>query len=186
MAREDASHRLDRFQGAGFIVVLSKRALHRPADGLPLCLRHLRSDAAVRDDLDPPVDELHVDQHAAVLRGVPDAKLGKHLARALAGRQSKRMEMERALDGEADLAAMRALGALYRLLDLRERRRGEGAQRDPVRREEMLQRARDHHEPLAPPPPELPPPPLNPPPPPPPQLPPPKPPLLQPPRPPPQ
>src|SRR5437763_2754660 len=87
--------------------------------------------------------------------------------------------MQRTFHRKADLAAVRALGSLDRLLDLAERRLREWPQRHPVRNEEMLERATHHQLPLAPPPPELPPPPLKPPPPP--NPPPPKPPPPQPP-----
>src|SRR5258706_14819283 len=99
-------------------------------------------------------------------------------------------EVQRSLDGEADLAAVRAFGGFDRLLDSFQRRPREHAQRDPVRHEEVFQHALEaHHQlPLAPPPPELPPPPLKPPPPPkpPPPKPPPQPPPDQPLRPPPK
>ena len=49
---------------------------------------NVRGDAAVGDDLDVAVGHQHVDQHAVVVLGVPDAELAEHLERALARRQA--------------------------------------------------------------------------------------------------
>src|SRR5688572_31256555 len=116
--------------------------------------------------------EQHVDQHAVVLLGVPDALRGEHLARPLA-RLEPAPELggfELRLDHEADLAAM----ALLRLPDGARNRihcgigkcapRAGGGHRNVA--PETLQ---VHHQlPEAPPPSKPPPPPLKPPPPPPP------------------
>src|SRR6185436_11791561 len=138
-------------------------------------------DAAVGDDLDRPVDELHIDQHAGVLLGVPHAELGEHLLGALAGAELQRRGRQCPFQGKADFAAMLALGSLDGALDRVEHRTRERSPRVPVGNEEMPEGAPVHHDPLAPPPPELPPPPLKPPPPPPLNPPPPKPPPPQPP-----
>src|SRR5260221_914460 len=185
MPRQDRRHRLDRLERAGFDGTVLERALHRAAHGIPFCLLDARRDAPVGDDFDFAIDELHVDQDAAVPRGIPQAELAEPLPRALARGQAQVDSVQRAFDGEADLAAVQPLRGLHRLLDFRERRMREGPQREPMRRQQVLKRAAHHQLPLAPPPPELPPPPLKPPPPPPkppppPNPPPPNPPLLQP------
>src|SRR5258708_36907518 len=110
MPRQDGRRGLVGFERAGLELAGLERALHRATDGIPVRLLHVPRDAAVRNDLDPPVDELHIDQHAAVLRGVPDAKLPEHLPCALARRDTQMHGMRRPLDVEAYLAAVRAVG----------------------------------------------------------------------------
>ncbi len=68
----------------------------------------LRVNAAVGDDLDVAVGEQQVDEHAAVLLGVPDPQQPEHLERALARRHAAQhaRERQRRLDDEAHLPAM--------------------------------------------------------------------------------
>src|SRR5581483_3519231 len=160
-------------------------ALHLAADRLPRRRADLRVDAAIGDDLDAALCEQQVDQHAAVVLGVPYAQPREPLDRALARREpaQQRGNRERRLDRELDLPRVALLALADRALDGAERRLGEGRADRVVRAEEVPGEAREvhHHRPDAPPPPKLPPrPPPNPPPapnpPPPPQPPPPRPP----------
>ena len=139
------------------------------ADLLPARGADLGVDAAVGDDLDVAVGEQEIDQHAVVVRGVPDAQMRENIERALARRliAKQRRAVERAFDDEADLAGMRGLAGLDRLLDRSQHVRRKIAPHPPVVLEKMPADAPDAHVcyqlPDAPPPPKLPPPPLKPP-----------------------
>ena len=65
-----------------------------------------RSDAAVGDDLDAPIGDEDVNQHAVVVLGVPDAQLREHLERtgAGAGLSDDATRRQRRFDGESYLA----------------------------------------------------------------------------------
>src|SRR5207249_5117749 len=128
-------------------------ALHGAADRVPLGLRDFSGDAAVGDDLDAPIDELHVDQHAAVVLGVPHAQLAEKLLGARARRESAQEigDMQRAFDREAQLAGMKFFGLADGVFNPAEDILRKSTYRKPVRHEEMLEEA--HHQlPLAPPP----------------------------------
>ena len=75
MQREQRGHLIDRGKRPLLELSLPECVLHPTADSVPICLRHSRGDTAVGDDLDRAVDELHVDQHPAVVLGIPDAQL---------------------------------------------------------------------------------------------------------------
>jgi hypothetical protein len=49
--------------------------LHALAHRVPFALRHAGADATIGHDLDIAIDKLHVDEHAGVFFGVPDAQL---------------------------------------------------------------------------------------------------------------
>src|SRR6202044_667098 len=143
-------------------------------------------EATVGDDVDAAVRQLHEDQDAVVLLGVPHPQRREHIVRASARRHPLQNVQGRQLrfDGEADFPGMREFGAGDGLLDGVQSFAGEAQPRTPARRRHMPDQAPDlHHQlPEAPPPPPPPPPPLKPPPPPP-NPPPPKPPPKPPPRP---
>src|SRR6185503_2602798 len=139
VAREEAGDRLDRLQGALGVLPALERMLHLAADGVPLGLLHPGADAAVGDDLDPAVDELHVDQHAAVVRGVPDAELGEECLGSLSGLEIQKRKRQRRFDSEPQLAVVQGFGRLDRRLDLAQGPGREGPQRQPVRREKVLE-----------------------------------------------
>ena len=133
----------------------------------PACA-DLGVDAAVGDDLDVAVGQQQIDQHAVVVRGVPDPQLREDIQRPLPRRliAKQRRAVERAFDHEAHLAGMRGLARLDRLLDRRQRLRRKNAPQPPAVFEQMPADALDAHVyqlPDAPPPPKLPPPPLKPP-----------------------
>ena len=89
------------------------------ADFLPAGSADLGVDAAIGDDLDIAVGQQQIDQHAVIVGGVPDPQLRENIQRALARRliAEQRRAVERAFDHEADLAGMRGLARLDRLLD---------------------------------------------------------------------
>src|SRR5436309_5057746 len=117
MPRQDGRHRLDRFERAGFELARLERALHRAANGIPFCLLHPRSDAAVGDDFDTSIDELYIDEHAAPFFGVPYAELAEDLPRALARRQAQVREVQRAFEREADFTGMLLLRGFHCAFD---------------------------------------------------------------------
>ena len=141
--------------------------LHRAADRLPARSADLRIDAAIGDDLDVAVGEQQIDQHAVVVRGVPDPQMREHVERALAGGLVAEQggAVERAFHDETDLAGMRCFALLDRLLDAVEHVLRENLLRPPMMLHEMSGNALDAHDryqlPEAPPPPKLPPPPLK-------------------------
>src|ERR1700734_3911714 len=145
-------------------------------------------EAPVGDDLDAAVRQLHEDQDAVVLLGVPDLERSEHIVRAGARRHPLENVQGRQhrFDGEADFPRMREFGAGDGLLDGIQGLAGKALPRPPVGRPPVPDHPPDlHHQlPEAPPPPPPPPPPLKPPPPP--NPPPPKPPPRPPPKPPPQ
>ena len=93
-----------------------RRATRSPCSGTPPPTPRAltrAAEAAVGDDLDVAVGEQQVDQHAVVVRGVPHAQLRENsveraLPRIMARAQVA--EVEAALDREADLARVLALG----------------------------------------------------------------------------
>src|SRR3954471_24543423 len=110
MPRQDRRHRSDRFERTGFELADPEGALHRTAHRVPFCLLDARRDAAVGDDFDFAIDQLHVDEDAAVAFRIPDTELAEYLLGATPGRETQMGEVQRAFDGEANLAAVRALG----------------------------------------------------------------------------
>ena len=75
---------------------------------VPGRLLHFRADAAVGEYFDVAVHELEVDEHAAVVLGVPHRELSEHFARALARRDSPHEGNGRKsrLHGETQLAVV--------------------------------------------------------------------------------
>ena len=59
---------------------------HHLRDFFPARIRNVPCNAAIGNDFDSMVREFDVDQHAVVVFGIPDAKLGKHHFGALARR----------------------------------------------------------------------------------------------------
>src|SRR5690348_1279683 len=104
MSREYGADGVHAFDGAAFVIAAGKTVAHAIAQGLPFALRNARSDAAIGDDLDGTPGEQHIDQHAAVVLGVPHAQMREHLLRALARRARKIAPRQRAFDRKADLA----------------------------------------------------------------------------------
>src|SRR5256885_9563477 len=76
MPRQMPRHRADSVCYRLFIVSLLELRFHRAADLLPL-RPGLCVDAAVGDDLHVALREQEVDQHAVVVLGIPDPKLGE-------------------------------------------------------------------------------------------------------------
>src|ERR1700740_1233267 len=87
MTRQMLRHGADSVYVRLLIVSLLELILHRAAYLLPL-RSGLGVDAAVGDDLHVAVREQKIDQHAVVVLGIPEPKLGEDfqgaLARALA------------------------------------------------------------------------------------------------------
>src|SRR5882757_7528005 len=164
--------------------------LHEAAHGFPFRRADASLKAAIRDDFDIAIRQLHVDQDSVVVLGIPHAEVREHIERAGAGGHAVQNVQRRqaGFDGKANLARVGAFHAYDGLFDGIERRTGEQHARAPMRCRGMAYEASDlHHQPPeAPPPPPPPPPPLimpPPPPPPPPKPPPPKPPPRPPPKP---
>src|SRR2546427_361815 len=76
MLRQMPRDRADSVRYRLFIVSLLELRFHRAADLLPL-RPGLCVDAAVGDDLHVALREQEVDQHAVVVLGIPDPKLGE-------------------------------------------------------------------------------------------------------------
>ena len=169
MPRHDLRHPLDAAHHGGFVPALRQSGFHVAADPLPFARARAGVNAPIGDDLDVAVREQQVNEHAVVVLGVPDPELREHLQRALPSRSpgEKRRRIERSLDREADLTAVRRLAALDRLLDRVQAGRWKSAAHLPRRSEEMSCKTPEphrHQRPEAPPPPNPPPPPLKPPP----------------------
>src|SRR6185436_18122352 len=141
MLRQQVGDRLDRPHRAFRVFAPAEGLLHPAADFLPLRLLDPGADAAVGDDLDAMVDELHVDEHAAVVLGVPHAELAEQRLGSLAGRGPQGGEGQRSFDREAQLAVVLALRRLDCRFDLPQNVRRKCPDRPPVRRQEMLQNA---------------------------------------------
>src|SRR5580658_6656191 len=121
--------------------------LHLPAHGSPLGLRDARRDPAVGNDLNDPVGHQQIDEHAVVIRGIPDAELAEQLQRALPRWQivPQRRQLERRLDDEADLPRMTRLAFADRLLDRPTHCRGEVPAREVARGAEVAKEARESY-----------------------------------------
>ncbi len=161
-------HRLDALEHAGLEISLAEFGFHRPADLLPFCGADQLVDAAVGENLDIAVRQQEIDQHAVVVRGVPDSQMRKNVERARAGRlvAQQRRAVQRAFDDKTDLAGMGRLTRLDCALDRSQHMFREDRSNPPAVLQQMLADTLDahgHQLPDAPPPPKLPPPPLNPP-----------------------
>jgi hypothetical protein len=91
-------------------------------------------NAPIGNDLDRAIGEQQIQEHAAVLLGVPDAQLAEYFQRALArGFSAQHCEqVQGGLDHEAQLPAVAALAGRDRRLDALQRRGGERSPRRPV------------------------------------------------------
>ena len=147
MRRQLPRDRLDALDHAALEIPGLEIGLHRRADFFPAGGADLRVDAAIGDDLDIAVGEQQIDQHAVVVGGVPDPQLRENIERALARRliAEQRRAVERAFHHEADLAGMRGLARLDRLLDRRQHLRRKDAPHPPAMLEKMLADAPDAH-----------------------------------------
>ena len=118
------------------VALLAKRLLHFAADRVPFALRNTRVDAAIGENFDLAVDQLHVDQDAAVFLGIPDAQVGKQLDRALPSRVSPCQTGSRsrpASTAKRNSPRWRGFGVADRRLDGRQRRCRKGAANRPGR-----------------------------------------------------
>ena len=72
---------------------------------------HLGVNAAVGNDLDVAVGEQEIDQHAVIVRGVPDAELRENIQRPLPRRliAKQRRAVKRAFDHETQLSGVGGL-----------------------------------------------------------------------------
>ena len=104
-------------------------------------------DAAVGDDLDVVIGDQHVDQHAVVVRGIPDAELPEHLQRPGARREvtPQLRQVEGGLDDEADLPAVAVLALADRLLDRIAHAARKVPARAPARGEDVTQESCEFH-----------------------------------------
>ena len=111
---------VNRGQRATAVVAGTEGRLHAPAQRIPFGLRHAGGNAAVGEDFDAAVDQLHVNQHAGVFLGIPDAEPGKQFGRALAGAAVAPQERKRqgAFDDKTDFTALTAFGNFDRRPDL--------------------------------------------------------------------
>src|SRR5262245_49676519 len=125
----------------------------------------------------------HVDQHAVVVLGIPDAQQTENLQRPLTRREACDQvgQVQRMLHGETHFARMAPLDLGDAGLDAGQQFLRIAHPHHPEGRQQVAQQAQHHHRPEAPPPPKLPPPPRKPPKPPLPKPPPPNPPRPKPP-----
>src|SRR5580693_269910 len=159
-------HRLDPLDDAAFEIRAPEFGFHVGADFRPARKPDPGVDAAIGDDLDLAIGQQEIDQHAVVVRGVPYPQLRKNIQRSFPRQlvAEQRPAIQRALHHEADLAGMRRLTCLDRLLDRGQHCGAKNAPSLPVMFYEMPADALDAHAyqlPDAPPPPKLPPPPLK-------------------------
>ena len=140
MLREQCSDLANAGQRAFFITAGAKRGLHPAANRLPFLRFYFPVDAAVGDDLDLAIDKLHIDQHAAVVLGVPYAQPREYLDGAIARRAAvqQKPQVQSRFDGETDLTAVLPLGIADHALDRVQRRFGKRAVGDPLRRKQMF------------------------------------------------
>src|SRR6185295_15273516 len=121
----------------------AERFLHPPANGIPGGLVDPGGNAAIGDDLDAAIDQLHVNEDPAVALGVPYPKHGKDLERALTrgGAPQERQEVEPGLYRKSQFAIVRFFGFPYRFLDPVQSCARKRSPRNPVRGEQMLEDA---------------------------------------------
>src|SRR5512134_142994 len=138
---QEVADRLNAGDDARFEPARGELALHRAADRLPRRRPDPAVDAPVGDDLDAPVGEQQVDEHAGVLLGIPDAQPAEELDRAVARRDAADEigERQRGLDREAELAVVAALVGGDRLLDRLHRPRRERVAHRPVVGEQVAE-----------------------------------------------
>src|SRR3954451_15450454 len=167
MLRQVPRHRRDALEHSGLEISLAEFGFHRPADLLPFRRADFRVDTAIGENLDIAVGQQEIDQHAVVVRSVPNSQMRKNIQGTIAGRlvAQQRRAIQRAFDDKTDLAGMGRLTRLDRALDRSQHMLRKDLSNPPAVLEQMLADALDahgHQLPDAPPPPKLPPPPLNP------------------------
>lgn len=131
----------DRRYRAALVVTGTKGRLHRTTGGLPFRLVDLCTDAAISDDLDTAVDQLHINQDTAIMFGVPDAQPREHFNSALACRNIMQQIVQRqaGFDGEAQLTTVQPFRSGNRGLNRQQRIAWKGAACQPWRRNQMLE-----------------------------------------------
>src|SRR5437764_15498163 len=104
----DCTHAFDR---SIFETAFSERALHHSADRVPGILGYAPVDSSIGDDFDVAVGEQHVDQHAVVVLGIPDAELTEELEGSRTRLEAPKhlCERKRSFDDEAKLPLVRSL-----------------------------------------------------------------------------
>src|SRR3954451_4734545 len=168
MLRQVPRHRRAALEHAGLEISLAEFGFHRAADLLPFRGAGFRVDTAIGENLDVAVGQQEINQHAVIVRSVPNAQMRKNIQGTIAGRlvAQQRRAIQRAFDDETDLAGMGRLARLDRALDGDQHMLRKHLSDPPAVLEQMLGDTLDAHAhqlPDAPPPPKLPPPPLNPP-----------------------
>ena len=147
MLRQLPRHRLNPLDRAALEIPRSEIRFHLLADFLPAISANFGVDAAIGDDLDVAVGQQQIDQHAVVMRGVPDPQVREDIERAFTRRliAKQRRAVECAFDHETDLAGMDGLALFDRLLDCIQHARRKVAPRPPAVFEKMLADAFDTH-----------------------------------------
>ena len=107
MSRQLLRDSLDAPDHAAFEISGSEVGFHRLAYLFPIGGADLGVDAAIGHDLDVAIGEQQIDQHAIVVRCVPNTKMRENIERPLArGLTAKqRRTIQRTLNHESDLAA---------------------------------------------------------------------------------
>ena len=140
---EQGAGGFNRLQCTGFPGALAKGGFQLAAEAVPFGLFDAGGDAAVGHDFDPMVDQLDIDQDAAVVRRVPHPELGEEFDRALAhlipGKQ--RRHRQRTLGDEAEFTAMMLFGAADGRFDALPGGAGKMPLRQPGWGEQMMQDA---------------------------------------------
>jgi hypothetical protein len=138
---------LNSFDDAARKIAGCEIGFHCRADFSPAGATYFRVDAAVGNDLDLAIGEQQINQHAVVMRGVPDPKMLKIVERTCASRliRKQRLAVERTFDDETHLAGMRGLACLDRLLDQGQRLLRENATRPPVMLDQVFADPLDSH-----------------------------------------
>ena len=111
MRGQFARHSFDALDHAALEISSPEIRFHLLADFLPAGGAYLGVDAAVGDDLDVAIGEQKVDQHAVIVRGVPDPELRENIQRPFPRRliAKQRCAIERALDHETHLSRVGGL-----------------------------------------------------------------------------
>jgi len=118
MLRQELPDRAHAFDRSIFEATVGERALHRPADRIPCILGYASIDSSIGDDFDVAVGKQHVDQHAVVVLGIPDAELTEELERTRTRLEAPKhlRERKRSFDDEAKLSLVRSLSSGDRIL----------------------------------------------------------------------
>src|SRR5262249_33090515 len=110
MDSELVRDRFDAADDAAFELARPEFALHLGADLFPTPPTNRRIDATIGDDVDIVVGEQQIDQHAVVMRSIPDAQLRKYIDRAFPRRLIAKQgrTIQPTLHHKAQLARMRS------------------------------------------------------------------------------